>query len=103
MSYPYTHLKTDLAISIPTTLIVFMWCSPKVERSQPKDETDCGVGASITSLHLSISFNTHDCLIVTIGTVCENQDTSVMTGSLIWATTPSCVGQENYIWNVGCL
>ncbi|WP_223931222.1 hypothetical protein, partial [Aeromonas caviae] len=26
---------------------------------------------------LSISFNTPDCLIVTIGTVCENQDTSV--------------------------
>ncbi|MGY4040878.1 hypothetical protein ACW5WJ_03270, partial [Aeromonas hydrophila] len=25
---------------------------------------------------LSISFNTPDCLIVTIGTVCENQDTS---------------------------
>ncbi|MFM4750162.1 hypothetical protein ACEUDE_20705, partial [Aeromonas veronii] len=28
---------------------------------------------------LSISFNTPDCLIVTIGTVCENQDTSVFT------------------------
>ncbi|MFQ1635662.1 DUF1993 family protein, partial [Aeromonas veronii] len=26
---------------------------------------------------LSISFNTPDCLIVTIGTVCENQDTSL--------------------------
>ncbi|HHQ4526160.1 TPA: hypothetical protein ACSP1O_004116, partial [Aeromonas veronii] len=26
---------------------------------------------------LSISFNTPDCLIVTIGTVCENQDTSI--------------------------
>ncbi|MEI4968657.1 hypothetical protein, partial [Aeromonas caviae] len=27
---------------------------------------------------LSISFNTPDCLIVTIGTVCENQDTSML-------------------------
>ncbi|MGQ4603977.1 hypothetical protein, partial [Aeromonas veronii] len=27
---------------------------------------------------LSISFNTPDCLIVTIGTVCENQDTSLV-------------------------
>ena len=27
---------------------------------------------------LSISFNTPDCLIVTIGTVCENQDTSLI-------------------------
>ncbi|MFQ1820012.1 hypothetical protein ACK37D_17720, partial [Aeromonas veronii] len=34
---------------------------------------------------LSISFNTPDCLIVTIGTVCENQDTSVRM-SLCWLT-----------------
>ncbi|MFQ2819294.1 hypothetical protein ACK3YN_10355, partial [Aeromonas caviae] len=40
---------------------------------------------------LSISFNTPDCLIVTIGTVCENQDTS-----------PSVMQQEmnDYIRNL---
>ncbi|WP_234916314.1 hypothetical protein, partial [Aeromonas veronii] len=31
---------------------------------------------------LSISFNTPDCLIVTIGTVCENQDTSLGDSSI---------------------
>ncbi|WP_429220287.1 hypothetical protein, partial [Aeromonas veronii] len=55
---------------------------------------------------LSISFNTPDCLIVTIGTVCENQDTSgqptpngILTGipNITDTKKPNRINQLGYI------